>query len=436
MNHLKKIIINLNNLKKQKFTIDTIWNLASTLILAVSGILMNVIIGNKFNSEGLGIFNQSLSIYGVLSIIAVFGINSSVLKYSAQHKDNRTTCNELLTASIIFTTILSTSLTILFFLTIPFLPYFTKNPDLLLTTRLIIFGIPFFSLNKVLLGFLNGLRKMKGYAIFQSLRWILVILFIITITDLKKSVVLVALSFPLTELLLLILLFIYIKSFFNFNFNFNFNINKLWIKKHINFGSKSVFINSISELNDKTDILIIGFFMSNYYVGIYSFASSIAKGLLMFSSVVQLNFNPIISNLWENKNIVKLNQYIQKIKKITLLLTIPIISGAALVYPIFVNLFMKNKSFIESFFVFYILLIGICFLSIFYWASSLLTMTGHPEEQLKITVIVFIFNIVANSILIPVFGINGAAIANTLFYLLTVYLIIIRSKKKLNIRLL
>lgn len=432
MNYLKKTIKNLNGLKKQKFTIDTIWNLASTLILAVSGILMNIIIGNKFNSEGLGVFNQALSIYGVLSIIAVFGVNSSVLKYSAQHKDDKTTCNDLLTASIIFTSILSISLTLLFFFIIPLLPYFTKNQDLLLTTRLIILGIPFFSLNKVLLGFLNGLRKMRSYALFQSLRWIFIIVFIVIIICVKKSVILTSLSFPLTELLLLIALFAYIKRFFNFNFR----VNGSWIKKHINFGGKSVFINSISELNDKTDILIIGFFMSSYYVGIYSFASSIAKGLLMFSSVIQLNFNPIISNLWENKKIIKLNHYIQKIKKMTLLLTIPIISGAAIVYPIFVNLFMKNKSFLESFSVFYILLIGIGILSIFYWAVGLLTMAGHPEEQLKITIIVFVFNIIANSILIPIFGINGAAIANTLFYLLTVGLIVIRSKKKLNIKLL
>jgi O-antigen/teichoic acid export membrane protein len=218
-------------------------------------------------------------------------------------------------------------------------------------------------------------------------------------------------------------------------YSFSFAVNKSWVKKHLNFGSKSVFINSISELNDKTDILIIGLFMSNYYVGVYSFASSIAKGFLMFSSVIQLNFNPIISNLWENHKINKLNHYIKKIKKITLILMIPVITGAAIVYPIFVNFFMKNKSFLESFSVFYILLIGITFLSIFYWAVGLLTMAGYPEEQLKITITVFLFNILANALLIPIFGVNGAAIANTLFYLLTILLIVIRTKKRLNIRL-
>ncbi|MDD2224786.1 MAG: oligosaccharide flippase family protein [Candidatus Shapirobacteria bacterium] len=431
MNRLKKTIQSFNSLRKQKFTIDTIWNLASTLILAVSGILMNIVIGNQFKSEGLGVFNQALSIYGVLSIIAVFGVNSSVLKYSAQHKDNDTKCNDLLISSILFTLILSVSLTLLFFFIIPFLPYFNRNPNLLLATRLIILGIPFFSINKILLSFLNGIRKMKSYAVFQSLRWILIIIFIVIIINIKKSIVLVSLSFPLTELLLLISFFIYIKNFFNFNFC----VNKSWIKKHMEFGSKSVFINSISELNDKTDILIIGFFMSNYYVGIYSFASSIAKGLLMFSSVIQLNFNPIISYLWGKKKIIKLNHYIKKIKKITLLLTIPIISGAAIFYPFFVNIFMKDKSFLESFSVFYILLIGIGILSIFYWACGLLTMAGYPEKQLQITIIIFIFNIITNSILIPIFGINGAAIANTLSYILIICLIFFISKKKLNIRI-
>lgn len=416
---------------KNKFAVDSIWNLGSIVIIALSGILLNVVIGNIYKASGLGIFNQALAIYGILAIIAVFGINSSVLKYSAQYNNKKNELEKILTSSSLLSLTLGIIITTISLTVISILPYFHNKIDLYNTLKTIIIGLPLFSLNKVLLGFLNGLRKMISYGNFQSIRWILIFLFIIFFGFNKYPIQYTALSFPLTELILTILIYFFELKKYRPNFDNIF----IWIKKHINFGSKSVFVNSISETNDKTDIFIISLLLNSTQVGIYSFASTLVKGILMLAGVIQLNFNPIISNLWSNNKKQKLTKYIQKIKKTSILLLIPTILIASLTYPFITIFLMKDPLFKQSIIPFFVLLIGVSILSLKYWASSFIMMAGYPEIQVKITLTAFITNIFLNLLLIKCFGIIGAAIANTLYYIILIQLIKYYSYKKLHFKL-
>ena len=49
------------------------------------------------------------------------------------------------------------------------------------------------------------------------------------------------------------------------------------------------------ELNTKVDILMIGFFMGDYNVGIYSFAALFGEGFYQLLIVLQNVLNPFIA---------------------------------------------------------------------------------------------------------------------------------------------
>ena len=58
---------------------------------------------------------------------------------------------------------------------------------------------------------------------------------------------------------------------------------------------------TISELNTRVDVLMIGAFLGDVKAGIYSIAILLAEGLWQFSVVVRNNINPLLTRHLENK---------------------------------------------------------------------------------------------------------------------------------------
>jgi len=224
---------------------------------------------------------------------------------------------------------------------------------------------------------------------------------------------------------------IYTKKYFSFKFE----LKIFWIKTHLNYGLKTLLIGLLSEVNNKTDIFFIGFFLSSYYVGIYSIASTIINGLLMFSLMVNLNISPIISNLWAKGEIDQIRYYSMKIVKSTIIISLPIVILSAILFPLYISFFMKGTVYIKSLPVFYILLTGILLPMIFAFAGLYLSMANFLNISLLIMIIRISFNIISVFIFINIFGFWGAAISTSLTYSLYILLQYYFIKKKMGVNL-
>ena len=75
-----------------------------------------------------------------------------------------------------------------------------------------------------------------------------------------------------------------------------------------------------------------------------------------------------------------------------------------------------GEDFVESIPVIQILFIGVIFASIGKVSPGYFFTKGVPKVHLVITLLTLIFNIILNIFLIPIYGINGAAIASTIAY--------------------
>lgn len=180
---------------------------------------------------------------------------------------------------------------------------------------------------------------------------------------------------------------------------------------------------------------MIGYFLTDYDVGIYSLASTIAKGLLMISSIIQINFNPIISSSYSKHGAKQLAIYIHKLFKITSFTAIAIVVLAMIGYPFIIHLFVKDASFHASIPVFYILLCGIGVIWAFCFSGAILTMCGYTTEQLQVMTTMLLFNIGCNLLFIPIAGIYGAATATTLSYIVAIILLNYFVQQRIHINL-
>ena len=165
-------MINANIIKiaKKKFSLDTIFNIASLALISFIGILINIIIGNSYGPSDLGIYNLTFSLYILLSTLSIFGLKASVLKHTAQFNKHPSKRDSSLTAALISTT------TISLFICLTYIILINRN---IIQSHSgffinILIALPLFSINEVFFGYINGIREMKLYAITRTLRWVLI----------------------------------------------------------------------------------------------------------------------------------------------------------------------------------------------------------------------------------------------------------------------
>lgn len=416
---------------KTKFAMDVLWTFSGRFSAAVSGMALNILVGNFFKAEGLGVFNQAIAIYMIANLFTVFGINNSVVKHSAEYKDDREKLNDVLSSSLILVLLISSGLTALFYVVLFGFSGFLNNPPLEKSLLIILAALPFYSLNKVLVAFLNGLRRMKPLSVISALRWIVIILFAAFAILAGRDLYFIFYAFFIAEGVLLVLLLFLNRR----NLSPSVSALKEWWKKHLAFGTKSFLAVAISDLNRRVDILMVGYFLNNEAAGLYSFAATAARGFFMIGHVIRRNFNPIASNLWANGKIEQLKEYFEKVKKNLAIYLIPLLILSALAYPWVTKLLMKDPVYQGTWVIFLVLLVGVGLMVQFNWTGGILVMADFLNETLKIGVVTVLINFFANIAMIPLLGIIGAAIATSLAYIIRLFLVRHYIKKCMGLRL-
>jgi stage V sporulation protein B len=406
----------LKELKKNKFSNEVFLILSSSVILGISGLLLNILIGYYYIPEALGVFNQCFALIQVLSVICAFGITSSNLHFVSKYADNYKQRSIIQSSAISISFILSTFIFIVLYFIAKAFDSFFFNYEVNKALLNILYVLPIMVVNRINISYLNAIREIKLYSIVQSIRWIILLIIVVFFIFIKASIYILVSAFVFSELIMFIILIFCLKSKLHFTFFFN----VYWIKKHLIFGSKTILVSAMRETNNKIDIFLISFFLTNYYVGIYSFASAFCSGILMLPSAISTNFNPIISKLWHDQKFEELQAKINTIKKHISKIMIVVFFLAAFLYPFIVKFVMNNPVYYNNIHIFYILLIGVSFLGSYNFMGAFLTMIGKPEIQLYHMFVVVSLNITLNIILINLFGLIGAAFSMSIVKILSI----------------
>jgi O-antigen/teichoic acid export membrane protein len=383
------------------------WNFLSFVSLGIGGVLLNVLILFFYGVEILGVFNQVYAVYILVSQFAVFGLFASVLKYiSVYHEDKKTT-DEILSSALFLCIFTATVAISAYYFSIPFISDILDSP---LTGRglyLVVAGLWFFAMNKILLSFLNGKSLMKQYAFFYMFRYLSLPFFLVVFYFAGLGGDFSPLVFTATESILFFFLFFYVLKYFSLvspSRCFG------WFKKHLLFGAKSFLGGSIAEINSRVDVLMLGIFLSDRIVGIYSFAALFAEGLGQITGIFRVNYNPVIARMVSAGEREKLTFLIRDFLKKWFFPSFLVFVFSVVMYYGFSLLFLdKSYSFI-SWSVFSLLLFGIFIRSGYDVFWELPSQSGFPGWQTVLMSAVFVSNIILNYFLISLLGIYGAAL--------------------------
>ncbi len=405
------------------------WNLYSFFIMGVSGLLLNVFIARYYEPWVLGVFNNVFAIFIISAQFGSLGIHQSVLRHVSIYSNDRSQSSQIIASALILT--FASSICVTFFMYILRIPLSYLFNDLRIKTALewLLIGLFLFPINKVLLAVLNGFRMMRIYAIGQSLRYVFILSSLILMVKLKQPGERLALVFTISEALLLIVLLFAARKRVAFG---KMQELSLWMSKHIAFGIRGMGSGVLNELNTRVDVLSLSIFMSMESVGVYSLVAIIVEGMSQILIVFRVNYDPLIAKYIHSKNWDELSTMIRKGKQYIVPVMLIISFLAVLFYPTIIRLLSTSDKYHRSQLIFIILTCGIVFSSGFTPFGGILQQGGYPGTQTMLTLSVVLINLIGNLILIPRYGLIGAASATAASQVAFVYILKYLINRKIN----
>jgi O-antigen/teichoic acid export membrane protein len=171
----------------------------------------------------------------------------------------------------------------------------------------------------------------------------------------------------------------------------------------------------LSFVMNWTDTLMLGYYMNSEVVGIYNAAAPLARILPIFLGSAGFLYMPIASQLYVEKKIEELKRVYQILTKWIFLLTLPFFAVMFLFPETTIHFFFGAK-YLESSYVLRILVLGFMFHTLLGLNGLSLIVIGKPNLNMMGSIFAASLNILFNAILIPIYGMVGAAIATTTSY--------------------
>lgn len=415
-----------------KFGRDVFWNYLGLAVLAASGMFINGGIARFYGPEELGIFNLVFATYLVLSQIAVLGVHLSVQKHVAQHSGGSAEIGAIVSSGLSLVTVtaglvcsaalaLSTPYGLLF-----------GSPDAAHGLVVALPGLFFFALNKVQLSVLNGFRRMKLFAFCQALRYLLMLAFLAA--EIAAGVPGAALPsiFSGTEAVVFVVLFAGTRPLYAWASPPRWCG---WWARHAVFGSRALLGGILIDANTKIDVLMLGIFRDNRVVGIYSLAAMVFEGFGQLGVVIRDNMNPVLARLSGDGTAAEMKTVIRRVMRIFYLCMGCAGCAAVAVYPLFLRCLIGRPEFSASWPVFAILMAGLILSAGYRPLDMLLVQIGRPGLHTWYIGLAALSNVALNAVMIPFWGMYGAAVATAASYCFAVFVLKRLVVRSLGIRI-
>jgi len=392
------------------------------------------IIAARIGPSQYGIFSLGTTIIDFFIIISLFGMHEGVIRYVSFYlgKKDMPRVKSAITMSIKYSMIASFVMSILLFFLAPIISVKLFNkPELIPILRILIIALPFSVLARIFIYSLRAFHKVKEQIIseeiiFKSLKvMFLIALFAIIgvniygviFSQIAGAIVFFVLSFILLE-----------KTFPIINTKVR-GID--YSQELIGYSLPLAFFGMINSFLAWTDILVLGHFNSSADVGIYSIAHLAASMMLLVPFSLLNIFLPIITEVYVTKK--------DEFKKIYFIVSRWIFLAT---FPVFLIMVLFSRQLLSILFgqeygagavSLSILALGYLCYGLSQTSINTLNMVKKTKSVLYISIITLFLNVLLNYLLIPLYGMNGSAIATTISFLIGSVAAIFFSRKYLNL---
>jgi O-antigen/teichoic acid export membrane protein len=416
-------------MRSARFRTGILWNWASLAFLGAGGIALNIVVARFYDAATLGVFNQVLAAYVVISMLAAGGIHVSLLRALAAH---RAEGPSIVAGALVPAFGLSAIVALLFYLARGVIAAWLESPAIAEGITAVAPGLFFFAINKSLLGAVNALERMRAFAVYQSLRYLLLLGGLVAAVLFSWPGARLPLVFTIAEAFLFAVLILEVSIQVRWWRGSGW---RSWTATHLSYGVRSLPSGVLIELNSRVDVLMLGWFLADDAVGIYSFAVLFAEGFFQLQVVLQNSYNPIFARELAAKNHAAIESMVKRARRWIVPAAVAAGALAVLVYPYALQILTGDPSLAASHTPFAILVAGIVLASAHLPFMGTLTMANLPGWHTIFVTAMVATNAIGNAILIPIYGLEGAAIGTALALALSMALLSVMARTLAGVRL-
>ena len=393
--------MDINNLFKKS---------SQAFLIRFLGVILNYfylfMISQKYGTSGIGIFAFFQSILLFFSIIPKFGLDTSIIKFISINRDDTYQVKNILLKCLIISLMIST-LFLFFIYLFKDINLFVKN-DVNIFLYLFLSLIPFIIISIVSEVF-KALERNLFFIIYSFVLVPLFGLIILEIYDYNiNPIISYVFSISITSILIMFhsILLVFSKK------NNSDNIKPIYSFKYIlKFSYPMLISGSVLLIIGWIDSFMIGVLLDDVSnVGIYNIAVRISTFLSIILFSVNSIVTPKFAEFYSKNDMMNLKIIIQRSTKIIFISTLPI----AIIFLSFshsiLNIFGSDFKYGSISLI--MLTVGQMFNAFSGSVGYILQMTDREKVFKNIVLTALFINIFLNFILIPIYGINGAAFSS------------------------
>lgn len=397
------------------------------------GYVVSLIVARKYGTQGMGIWALTLSYVSIALIFSKAGLDISTMKFIARFKAENDTASikgvywKSLKIVLFFSLLISV---VFLYLSEISAIYIFNNARL---SNAFAFAVPMIILLSLIqfhAEAIRGYKKIAHYFIINgiSTSFVTALLLSLNIDHIWSNYVYIDIYVIAQCATVVLAIIIWLKDSKILNHTLK---NTISTKKLFESSFPIMIAGSMTLIMGSMDAIMLGIFKSETDVGIYA----IALKLSMLTSIVLIAVNsilaPKISQMFGSNDLDNLQNIIRKSTKMIFIISMPVLVVYFL-YPEYVMSFF-GEGFKIGASALVILAAGQFFNAISGPAGQVLNMTDKEYILRDTAIIATLANLILNYVLIPQYGINGAAIATAISGILWNLLCVVYIYRKLGI---
>jgi len=407
-----------------------------SVMAAIVIYIFRVMLARHLGPTEYGLFYAVFTFIIFFLFIRDLGLGSALVKFISKFRALRkyNSIKTSISSVLLFQLISSVFLGIILFSFSDYLAlYYFKNrisSTIIRILALYIVGSVSFIIIK---GIFRGFQEMTLYASVELSKNVLVITLTYIFFQNGIGIMAPVWAYTITSFALFFLYLPFAMKKFSF-FSYKIIEFKPIFKKIIFFGIP-LFATSIADrVIGYIDTLFLTYFRSLSEVGIYNVILPSVLLLLKFGFAFSAIIFPLVSEISEKKNLMALKKgIILFYKYIFVILIPPFIVVSQYANELIISLFGVEYG--GGITAFQILLFGVFLFNLALINNNIIAAFGEPKMVARITIFAAIFNVIANLILIPKYGIFGAALTTTISYSIVTILTVKYMKNKFYLKL-
>lgn len=405
------------NKNLQKITKGTTIIFIGSIIATILTFVIRILIARNFTQTDYGLFSLGFSILSIFVAIGCLGLKdgASIQISYFLSKNEIKKARSVTIFSLFFGLLASLILfSILFFYSDSLSIKIFDLPNLSYILKIFSISIPFFVLINLLIAIFRGFQSSKEMVIFvnffQNLSFIVILCFVI-LNRLSFEWVIIANTLSIIFTCIIFIIYFINKKLFSTIVSKDVDAGAHIGKNLLIFSLPLLLTAILFEIMSWTGILLLGYFGTAEMVGLYDAASPLGRFISgIFLASILFIYIPVIADLYSRNKIYEIKKSYAVLTKWLSIAALPF-TMIFLLFPKTILNFFFGSAYTQAGTAFQIITFGSFINTLMGLNGAVLTAIGKTKFIMYTSFIAVCINVILGVLLIPKYGINGAAIA-------------------------